>query len=97
LAAGFRLTNKLLGSTPKESVDRQARAAQATSKDGIIDVEAKVLPLPDKGTQPDMLPCLVAKQRCSVMVPVAFQQAQGRTDRAYCHRYHRSKATDVAM
>ena len=48
LAAGFRLTNKLLGSTPpKESVDRQARAARAkagpTSAGGVIDIEAKVL------------------------------------------------------
>ena len=48
LAAGFRLTNKLLGSTsPKESVDRQARAARAkagpTSASGVIDIEAKVL------------------------------------------------------
>ena len=70
MAAGFRLTNKLLGSTPKESVDRQARAAQAASKDGIIDVEAKVLPLPDKGTQPDM----VANQSCSVIVCVTLSK-----------------------
>ena len=46
LTAGFRLTNRLLGSTPKESVERQARAAQAKAKDGVIDIEAKVLTLP---------------------------------------------------
>ena len=42
LTAGFRLTNRLLGSTPKESVERQARAAQAKTKAGVIDIEAKV-------------------------------------------------------
>ena len=42
LTAGFRLTNRLLGGTPKESVERQAQAAQAKMKAGIIDIEAKV-------------------------------------------------------
>ena len=45
LTAGFRLTNRLLGNTPRESVERQARAAQAKAKGGVIDIEAKVLTL----------------------------------------------------
>ena len=43
LTAGFRLTTKLLGSTPRESVERQAQAARAQTKGGVIDIEAKVL------------------------------------------------------
>ena len=44
LAAGFKLTSRLLGTTPRESVDRQARAARSSSQPGTIDVEAKVQP-----------------------------------------------------
>ncbi|CAL5224899.1 g7660 [Coccomyxa viridis] len=43
LTAGFRLTTKLLGSTPRESVERQAQAARAQTKGGVIDIEAKVM------------------------------------------------------
>ena len=42
LAAGFKLTSRLLGTTPRESVDRQARAATSSSQPGTIDIEAKV-------------------------------------------------------
>ena len=42
LAAGFRLTSRLLGTTPQESVDRQARAATSSSQPSTIDIEAKV-------------------------------------------------------
>ena len=48
LTAGFRLTNKLLGNTPRESVERQAQATRAKSKGGVIDIEAKVLGFPYK-------------------------------------------------
>ncbi|CAK0787758.1 hypothetical protein CVIRNUC_010980 [Coccomyxa viridis] len=43
LAAGFKLTSRLLGTTLQESVDRQARAATSSSQPGTIDIEAKVI------------------------------------------------------